>query len=43
MLALALLHDIGHYPFSHAIEELGDPIVSHEKIGRSIIERRPHR
>ena len=41
MLAAALLHDIGHYPFSHAIEELGHPIVSHEKIGRSIIERAP--
>ncbi|HEY7348344.1 MAG TPA: HD domain-containing protein [Ktedonobacterales bacterium] len=40
-LAAALLHDIGHYPFSHAIEELGHPIVSHEKVGRSIIERSP--
>jgi HD superfamily phosphohydrolase len=27
--AAALLHDIGHYPFSHAIEELGDPVISH--------------
>src|SRR5262249_25953476 len=25
ILAAALLHDIGHYPFSHAIEELGHP------------------
>ncbi len=41
ILAAALLHDIGHYPFSHAIEELGHPIVSHEKVGRSIIERSP--
>jgi HD superfamily phosphohydrolase len=39
ILAAALLHDIGHYPFSHAIEELGHPIVSHEKVGRSVIER----
>lgn len=23
----ALLHDIGHYPFSHTLEELGDPWV----------------
>src|SRR3954453_3067600 len=29
-VAAALLHDIGHYPFSHAIEELGPPIVPHE-------------
>ena len=27
-----LLHDIGHYPFSHTIEELGYPIVPHEGI-----------
>jgi HD superfamily phosphohydrolase len=37
-VAAALLHDIGHYPFSHAIEELGPPIVSHERAGRQIIE-----
>jgi HD superfamily phosphohydrolase len=37
LLAAALLHDIGHYPFSHAIEELGFPIESHETIGRRII------
>jgi uncharacterized protein len=38
ILAAALLHDIGHYPFSHAIEELGHPIVPHERVGRAIIE-----
>ncbi|MGH7584409.1 MAG: HD domain-containing protein [Gemmatimonadales bacterium] len=27
----ALLHDIGHYPFSHALEEAGFP--SHESLG----------
>jgi uncharacterized protein len=37
-LAAALLHDIGHYPFSHAIEELGYPVQPHERIGRQIIE-----
>jgi HD superfamily phosphohydrolase len=36
--AAALLHDIGHYPFSHAIEELGPPVLHHEAVGRAIIE-----
>lgn len=35
--AAALLHDIGHYPFSHAIEELGPPILPHEEVGRHLI------
>jgi len=35
--AAALLHDIGHYPFSHAIEELGPPILPHEAVGRRLI------
>ena len=39
--AAALLHDIGHYPFSHAIEELGYPIVPHERVGRAIVEADP--
>lgn len=37
VIAAALLHDIGHYPFSHAIEELGDPVRSHEEVGRDVI------
>lgn len=37
-LAASLLHDIGHYPFSHAIEELGPPILPHETVGRRVIE-----
>lgn len=37
--AAALLHDIGHYPFSHAIEELGPPVLPHEEAGRRIIEQ----
>lgn len=39
ILVAALLHDIGHYPFSHTIEELGAPIILHEKVGRAIIEK----
>ncbi len=35
--ATALLHDIGHYPFSHAIEELGPPVMKHEQVGRRLI------
>jgi HD superfamily phosphohydrolase len=36
-IAAALLHDIGHYPFSHAIEELGPPVRTHEEVGRAMI------
>lgn len=48
VLAAALLHDIGHYPFAHPIEEAerrfkaskkgqGMPMMSHEKLARMII------
>lgn len=30
-----LLHDVGHYPFSHALEELG--IADHEALGQALI------
>jgi HD superfamily phosphohydrolase len=33
--AAALLHDIGHYPFAHALEEIGAP--HHEDVGRELI------
>ena len=31
----ALLHDIGHYPYSHALEEIG--ALSHEEVARPLI------
>ena len=31
----ALLHDLGHYPFSHALEEIG--AMHHEDVARSLI------
>jgi len=38
VLAAALLHDIGHYPYSHAVEELDLNIVrNHEIIGQEIV------
>jgi HD superfamily phosphohydrolase len=33
--AAALLHDVGHYPFSHAVEEIGVP--HHEDVARPLI------
>jgi uncharacterized protein len=33
--AAALLHDVGHYPFSHALEEIGVP--HHETVGRPFV------
>ena len=33
--AAALLHDVGHYPYSHALEEIGAP--HHEEVARPLI------
>ncbi len=33
--AAALLHDVGHYPFSHALEEIGVP--NHEVVARPLV------
>ena len=35
--AAALLHDVGHYPFSHALEEIGVP--HHEQVSRPLLTR----
>lgn len=35
----ALLHDIGHYPFSHALEEIG--AMHHEEVARPLITDGP--
>src|SRR5688572_18975359 len=35
--AAALLHDIGHYPFSHALEEIGAP--HHEDVADALLTR----
>jgi uncharacterized protein len=37
--AAALLHDIGHYPFSHALEEIG--AIHHEEVARPLITSGP--
>lgn len=37
----ALLHDVGHYPFSHALEESG--LASHESIATSLLAEEPLR
>lgn len=35
VVAAALLHDVGHYPFSHSLEELGLP--HHEAVAESLL------
>ncbi|HEX6966535.1 MAG TPA: HD domain-containing protein [Gemmatimonadaceae bacterium] len=35
----ALLHDIGHYPFSHALEEIG--ALHHEEVARALLTDGP--
>ena len=37
--AAALLHDIGHYPFSHALEELGEELIpaDHEQLAERFL------
>lgn len=37
LLAASLLHDIGHYPFSHLLEEMQMFFVDHEERSRQVI------
>ncbi len=37
--AAALLHDVGHYPFSHALEEIG--VLDHEQVAKPLITEGP--
>lgn len=37
--AAALLHDVGHYPFSHALEEIG--VTHHEEVARPLLFEGP--
>ncbi len=37
--AAALLHDVGHYPFSHALEEIG--VTHHEEVARPLLMAGP--
>ena len=37
--AAALLHDVGHYPFSHALEEMG--LEPHERVARPLLTEGP--
>ena len=37
--AAALLHDVGHYPFSHALEEIG--VTHHEQVAYPLITSGP--
>jgi HD superfamily phosphohydrolase len=41
LVLAALLHDVGHYPYAHAVEEIGAPVPVHERVGRWRIEREP--
>ena len=35
----ALLHDVGHYPYSHALEEIG--ALHHEEVARPLVTTGP--
>ncbi len=40
LLSAAMLHDLGHFPYAHALKELS--LRGHEQLAADIIERDPH-
>ena len=40
LLSAAMLHDLGHFPYAHALKELS--LREHEQLAADIVERDPH-
>ncbi|MEQ1906447.1 MAG: HD domain-containing protein [Pirellulaceae bacterium] len=42
LILASLLHDIGHYPFCHPVEDMGDPaIIDHEDLAANYLNSAP--
>ncbi len=39
LLATALLHDIGHYPLAHDLEEIDMSLFDHHPLGKALLEK----